>query len=447
MNALLAELSQYAWLSGVVTYIFVPLALSAGGHLWVRAFVDIRWQPKRFVIVFAGMAIIRFVHQFIYPFGIAASTVFRLITMIPLSVLALTPQGTKRLYMMGQCLGFMLLNDVILAVCISTILPPNMQSSTWVNSDASVVPYMLFPMVVCSYAFSSIWRIARKKRIFQSDWMFYLFSIAAILVSVAFPFLPLAVEILPTDIPGGFTDLYFWVSILFSGLTIFLILYFTRAQIQYRRQLRENRTLRQQEQIYASIVAEQRSFRHNLMNMLYGMEGQILTGNMHTLHVYYDEMVRKTQLINNENIVSVQNLQSASVRGLFLAQMERAQAEHLPFYIAARPLHGWCRMSDADCCALLGVLLDNAREAARLAVAPFVSVEVRNEENMLEIVVRNTYAQTPDLDAMMLDGYTTKRVDNGVGLASARQLLSKHNQAQLQIDIQGQYVVQQLLLP
>jgi two-component system sensor histidine kinase AgrC len=119
----------------------------------------------------------------------------------------------------------------------------------------------------------------------------------------------------------------------------------------------------------------------------------------------------------------------------------------LPFHLFARPLQSWCRMKETDCCVLVGILLDNAREAAIKAAAPFVSVEVRNAEDMLEFVIRNTYASPPRVADLRRDGYTTKEGTGGVGLASARRILSRHSKAQLNTSVQGQYVVQQLLLP
>lgn len=131
---------------------------------------------------------------------------------------------------------------------------------------------------------------------------------------------------------------------------------FVYTHIRYQRQAQTNSTLMQQQARYVSVVAEQRAYRHNLMNMLYGLDGQMLSGYMNQLRAYYDELVHKTRLINNENIVSLQQIHSDAVRSLLLRQMEKAQDQQLPFLLFAENLTKWMKIDESDCCTLLGIL-------------------------------------------------------------------------------------------
>ena len=212
-------------------------------------------------------------------------------------------------------------------------------------------------------------------------------------------------------------------------------------------QLRRNETLEQQQAMIGSLLTSLRSFRHNTVNMLYGFEGAILSGDTGTIKSYYREMTEKCALVNNENIVALERIANPAVSALLLRAVERARQETLPIQLYVQNgLRIGKGLSDSDLCEVMGVLLDNAIEAASQAKVKLVTVEMRNIDNAMELIVKNTYAGTVS-EAQLLNGATsTKPGHSGHGLQSVRDILARNRKAFLNLHVSSQYVSMQLFV-
>ena len=83
-------------------------------------------------------------------------------------------------------------------------------------------------------------------------------------------------------------------------------------------------------------------------------------------------------------------------------------------------------MSQQDLLRCLGILLDNALEAAKTSIHPRISLVLLQTEGELLAAVANSYGHTPDLTAMSHDDYTTKGGGHGTGLMSLRKIIRKY---------------------
>ncbi len=213
--------------------------------------------------------------------------------------------------------------------------------------------------------------------------------------------------------------------------------------IEYFKQLRRNEVLEQQIRINRSLTKNMRVFRHNIANMLYGLEGMLFRGTQEEVKKYFDDLIHRCAMIQNDNIVMLENLQSPAVVGLLLRHIDLAGQEGIPLSIHVDRGMRWHGISDANICQILGVLLDNAREATMACTTPAILVEFRNIDATAEIVIRNTFdfmGEEPDFSR------SSKPDHLGVGLASVREALKKRNNAFLNIRPVGQYIEAQLLI-
>lgn len=248
---------------------------------------------------------------------------------------------------------------------------------------------------------------------------------------------------------GLFVELYGIYIALLMLIAFFLLIglsYFVQ-DIRYLQQLRRNETLEQQQAMNASLLSNLRFFRHNTVNMLYGFEGAILSGDTGTIKSYYREMTEKCALVNNENIVALERIANPAVSALLLRAVERARQESLPIQLYVQNgLRIGKGLSDSDLCEVMGVLLDNAIEAAVQATVKLVTVEMRNIDNAMELIVKNTYAGTVT-EAQLLNGATsTKPGHSGHGLQSVRDILARNRKAFLNLHVSSQYVSMQLFV-
>lgn len=228
--------------------------------------------------------------------------------------------------------------------------------------------------------------------------------------------------------------------VLLLVLLLVSVSYFVQ-DINYLQQLRRNETLEQQQRVNQALLKNIRVFRHNIANMLFGFGGLLLSGRTDEIQAYYDEMVQRCRLIHNENIVMLQNLTSPALTSLILHQIDAANQEEIPIDVYIQKGIHRRGLSDAQLCQVMGVLLDNAREAARESAAPYISLEMRNIDHSLEVIIRNTFgAVTPTFQQ------SSKANHEGLGLQSVRDILRTNPHANLNLRAEGQYVVAQMVV-
>ena len=237
------------------------------------------------------------------------------------------------------------------------------------------------------------------------------------------------------------------VLILSVLLVLGVAISYAAQDIRYLLQLQRLNTLEQQQAISNSLLQNLRFFRHNMVNMLYGLEGVLISGDRDKVTAYYNEMREKCALVNNENILALERVANPSISAILLHGVDKARQLNLPINLYVQEQVQFGRtLSDADLCQVLGVLLDNAIEAADKAEERHVTVELRNVENSLEVIVKNTYAGEVSPEKLTMGGASTKEGHEGQGLRSCYHILSRRKGAFLNFWVTGQYVQAQLLL-
>ena len=234
---------------------------------------------------------------------------------------------------------------------------------------------------------------------------------------------------------------------IFSACLMVIAFSYMLQDIRYILQLQRLTTLEQQQAISRSLLQNLRYFRHNMVNMLYGLEGVLISGDREKVTEYYNEMRERCALVNNENITALERVSNPSVSAVLLRGVDRARQLNLPINLYVQPEVRMSRvLSDSELCQVLGVLQDNAIEAAVTAEEQHVSIEMRNVDDGLEILVKNTYAGQVSPETLTHGGLSTKEGHEGHGLSSCYDILKRRKGAFLNFWVTGQYVQAQLLL-
>ena len=94
-------------------------------------------------------------------------------------------------------------------------------------------------------------------------------------------------------------------------------------------------------------------------------------------------------------------------------------------------------ISTYELCRILGILLDNAIEAAKMCEEKIINIQVRRDFKVKRnlIIIENTYKeQNINIDKIFEKGYSTKNADkdsHGLGLWNIRRILQKNNNLNL----------------
>ena len=217
--------------------------------------------------------------------------------------------------------------------------------------------------------------------------------------------------------------------------------------VQYLRQRRLNSLYEYQRNAYEAVLGNQRRFRHNILNMLYGFEGTILSDDTGEIRRYYEQLIEKCALVNNDNVLALRRVTQPALNGLLLRVLDHARERSIPLQLHAEEGLNPCRRINAvDLCQIVGVLADNALEAAEKAEIRYVGISLSAlAGGGMELLVRNTYVGEVHIEQLRRED-SAPNGERGHGLPSCHAILRKNKNVFLNFHVSGQYVEAQLLL-
>ncbi len=219
--------------------------------------------------------------------------------------------------------------------------------------------------------------------------------------------------------------------------------------IRYLRQANLNSTLLQNQEIQNALLEDTRVFRHNIANMLYGFQGALMSGDRTTYETYYKDLIDRCAVINNENVANLQRIPAETVKALLLNKIRDANEKNIPFYIYVDQDLIYRGLKDTKMCQVLGVLVDNAMEAAAGAGAPLITVEFHNAGSDMETVVRNTYDEEkglPGQNGFIFSTASKKEGHEGLGLKAVKDILKEKPGSVCNLYLHGRFVEASLLI-
>ena len=229
------------------------------------------------------------------------------------------------------------------------------------------------------------------------------------------------------------------VSLLTASYSVALIalaLFFLQFTAMYqankeRVKAQENIILQQQSHLalLEELQQEMRSFRHDFINLMAGMSLQARDGDlkgiqdfMRNTSSYFDERLGD----EIKNLEAVNRIQLPPLRSLVTSKLARMQQAGISTNVEVLYPVVSEGMQQQDLLRSLGILLDNAFEAAKISKKPRISLVLLQTETQLLAAVANSYAEQPDLVKMSHDNYTTKGDSRGTGLMSLRKITRKY---------------------
>ena len=196
------------------------------------------------------------------------------------------------------------------------------------------------------------------------------------------------------------------------------------------------------------IQSSMRSFRHDYKNMMSSLYLQSREGNMeevekniHGLIDEFDENIdRKMNLT-----VQMANIRISEVKSLLYKKITEIQKKGIDFQMEVMYPVEETSMKPIDLSRALGILIDNAIEAAE-PVQGNISLVISAQEDGVHIILDNTADQDVDISKIYEDGYSTKGNGRGTGLPSLRKILEKYPEASLLTEIKSGRFIQKILI-
>lgn len=194
-----------------------------------------------------------------------------------------------------------------------------------------------------------------------------------------------------------------------------------------------------------------RSFRHDQINIFQTIGAYIESENIKELkEFYYTELMPESKKIleKNRSYTSLMHIKIDSLKGLLSSKIIKAQSKNIKVKIEIVDDVNELSIYLIDICRIIGIIFDNAIEAAILCDNKFIEFLVYKNNNSTTLITKNSCpSNTPSIHKIYEKNFSTKGVNRGIGLKTVKDILNeKYNNVYLNTSIDNFVFTQELII-
>lgn len=180
-----------------------------------------------------------------------------------------------------------------------------------------------------------------------------------------------------------------------------------------------------------------RGFRHDFSNFVQALYGYASAENIEGIKKMSESILADCKNINNMGILDPKIINNPAVYSIITSKYYTAIKENITMNIEFMIDLNEVNINTYELCRILGILLDNAIEAAKQCGEKVINVRFLKDykANRKLIIVENSYnRKNIDIDRIFEKGCTTKSDENkehGLGLWTVRNILEHSNNLNL----------------
>lgn len=181
-----------------------------------------------------------------------------------------------------------------------------------------------------------------------------------------------------------------------------------------------------------------RGFKHDFHNIVQSIGGYADRGDLEGLRVYYRQLLQDCGRTNNLTALNPEVVNNPAIYNVLATKYHKADEIgvqiNLGIFINLNEIEKHMKIYEFT--RILGILLDNAIEAAAECENKIIHVSFRKEQNRrrLLVIIDNTYKNKDiNVDKIYEKDFSTKskETNSGLGLWEVRQILKKNNNLNL----------------
>ena len=207
----------------------------------------------------------------------------------------------------------------------------------------------------------------------------------------------------------------------------------------------QNKTL---ELLYNNI----RAFKHDFSNIITAFGGYIYAKDITGLENYYDKILDECHINNNLSTLNPEVINNAAIYNILATKYYKADELGIDIDLQVFINLNNLKMDVYDFSRILGILLDNAIEAASQCEKKNIKIEIRDikPRKCQILTIENTYSnKNIEISRLSEKGYTSKTNDkenHGIGLWQVAKMVKKHNNVLLDTSKDEEYFRQELAI-
>lgn len=175
-----------------------------------------------------------------------------------------------------------------------------------------------------------------------------------------------------------------------------------------------------------TLMDDLKRFKHNYNNILAVMGGYMALNKWEELCLYYKEITFQNHITSSIGEESLLKIRNAAVLGILTNKFEYAQESNVNLELITETEINEIGVRISELCEILGILLDNAIEAAMVSEKKKVRVIIKSLEGNLLIEIENSVNQEVDTNVIFKEGYSTKGEGRGLGLDITNKIIARN---------------------
>lgn len=245
---------------------------------------------------------------------------------------------------------------------------------------------------------------------------------------------------------NGLLIYIFYVSILI------IIIWFLKEKTDNNRLTSDYDQLLDYVKTYEEVIEEKSKNQHEYNNQLILIREMLGTRNK-KVREYIDQLLS----IENEQskgnwLTKIKNIPNGGLKGLIHYKIVEMQKKKIKLYIDInenvnnKKTNKYLRDNLNDISKIIGVYLDNAREAALKSKEKYIIIEAECNKDNLDFSISNTYKEGINPNKIDNAGYSKKGKGRGYRLSLVRDIISKRDDVEQYREFNGIYFVQHICL-
>ncbi|MFD3156906.1 sensor histidine kinase [Haloimpatiens sp. FM7330] len=240
---------------------------------------------------------------------------------------------------------------------------------------------------------------------------------------------------------------------LISIILISIIVYYYDKSVEYRvklqREIEEKNEIEEYSNIIEEMYSETRRFKHDYINMLSPLKEYIDNANIEGLReFFYDNVIDMDKNIkwSNSNIDKLKYIKVVGLKAILSTKLIKAASMNIDIKVDIVEDIDYVYMNIMDLCRIIGILMDNAIEAAQECEYPKICVAVVNKNDYVVIAVHNNFfGEKPQIHKIYKEGFSTKGKDRGIGLYNVKNIIdTNYDNVFLNTSIEENMFIQEL---
>ena len=190
-------------------------------------------------------------------------------------------------------------------------------------------------------------------------------------------------------------------------------------------------------------------FKHDFSNFVQALDGYVETNNMDGVKLMSRSILKECVSTKNLELLNPNIVKNEAIYSIISKKYFLAQSKNVSMNLEIMTDLEEVKKYSYQVCRILGILLDNAIEAASKCEYGFVNLRIIKDIKISRkiIIIENTYIDNQiDIDKIFEKGYTSKERNirnHGLGLWNVRKILRKNSNLNLYTS-KGELFSQQL---